>query len=129
MLWLATAELPARVSNTGALGTISPHAGMEKSGIPSKNLQFQIAKTRNLTKRPFAINIPLDLQQSRIFIDIVLKEKVRVVVTSAGNPELYTELLHKIYSASIGLRGDGCHGRRDQEFSWLQTRKNRAIRG
>jgi enoyl-[acyl-carrier protein] reductase II len=95
MLWLATAELAAAVSNTGALGTISPHAGMERNGDPSKNLQFQIARVRNLTKRPFAINIPLDLEQSGILIDVILKEKVRIVVTSAGSPEIYTELLRK----------------------------------
>jgi enoyl-[acyl-carrier protein] reductase II len=95
MLWLATAELAAAVSNKGALGTISPHGGMEKNGNPSKNLQFQIEKAKNLTKKPFAINIPLDLQQSGTFIDIVLKEKIEIVVTAAGNPELYTELLRE----------------------------------
>ena len=95
MLWLATAELAAAVSNTGALGTISPHAGMGKNGDPSKNLRIQIEKVRNLTKEPFAINIPLDLQQSGILIDLALREKVRIVVTAGGNPELYTELLRK----------------------------------
>jgi enoyl-[acyl-carrier protein] reductase II len=95
MLWLATAELAAAVSNAGALGTISPYAGMEKEGHPSENLRIQIARARDLTKKPFAINVPLDLEQSGIFIDIVLREKVKIVVTAAGNPELFTELLQK----------------------------------
>jgi enoyl-[acyl-carrier protein] reductase II len=95
MLWLATAELAAAVSNAGALGTISPHAGMEKEGHPAENLRIQIARARDLTKKPFAINVPLDLEQSGIFIDIVLREKVKIVVTAAGNPELFTELLRK----------------------------------
>jgi enoyl-[acyl-carrier protein] reductase II len=95
MLWLATAELATAVSNAGALGTISPHGGMEKNEDPSKNLRLQITKARNLTKKPFAINIPLDLEQSGIFIDIVLREKGEIVVTSAGSPKLYTELLQK----------------------------------
>jgi enoyl-[acyl-carrier protein] reductase II len=95
MLWLATAELAAVVSNAGALGTLSPHAGMERNGDPSENLRLQISKARNLTKKPFAVNIPLDLQQSGILIDVVLKERVGIVVTAAGNPGVYTELLQK----------------------------------
>lgn len=95
MLWLATAELAAAVSNAGALGVISPYAGMEKNGDPLENLRIQIAKVRNLTKRPFGINIPLDLQKSGILIDVLIKEQVQIVFTAAGNPDLYTELLHQ----------------------------------
>lgn len=95
MLWLATAELAAAVSNSGALGIISPLAGMEKYGDSIKNLQLQIGKTRDLTKKPFGINIPLDLEQSGMFIDVVLKEKADIVVTAAGDPHHYTEVLHK----------------------------------
>jgi enoyl-[acyl-carrier protein] reductase II len=95
MLWLATAELAAAVSNSGGLGIISPLAGMEKYGDSIKNLQLQIGKTRDLTKKPFGINIPLDLEQSGMFIDVVLKEKADIVVTAAGDPHHYTEVLHK----------------------------------
>ena len=95
MLWLATAELAAAVSNAGALGIISPLAGMEKHGDSSKNLKLQITKARDLTKRPFGVNIPLDLQYSGILIDIILRQGVGIVVTAAGNPDRYTELLHK----------------------------------
>jgi enoyl-[acyl-carrier protein] reductase II len=95
MLWLATAELAAAVSNAGALGVISPYAGMERHGDPSENLRLQIARAKNLTKRSFGINIPLDLDQSGILIDTVLKEKVKIVVTAAGDPHHYTEVLRK----------------------------------
>ena len=95
MLWLATAELAAAVSNAGALGMISPYGGMEKHGDPSENLRIQIAKIRESTKRPFGINLPLDLQQSGILIDVLLREKIRIIITAAGNPSLYTELLHQ----------------------------------
>jgi hypothetical protein len=44
MLWLATAELAAAVSNAGAPGIISPLAGMEKNGDPLENLRLQIIK-------------------------------------------------------------------------------------
>lgn len=95
MLWLATAELAAAVSNSGGLGIISPLAGMEKYGDSIKNLQLQIGKARDLTKKPFGINIPLDLEQSGMFIDVVLKEKTDIIVTAAGDPHHYTEVLHK----------------------------------
>jgi enoyl-[acyl-carrier protein] reductase II len=95
MLWLAAAELAAAVSNAGALGMISPFAGMEKHGDPLENLRLQIARARKLTKKPFGINIPLDLDQSGILIDTILKEKVNIVVTAAGDPHHYTEVLQK----------------------------------
>src|SRR5512139_477370 len=83
MLWLATAELAAAVSNAGALGILSPFAGMEERGDPLENLRLQIAKAKHMTKRPFGINIPLDLEQSGLLIDSILKEKVDTVVTAA----------------------------------------------
>ena len=95
MLWIANAELGAAVSNAGALGIISPLAGMESQGDSSENLRLQITKARELTEKSFGVNIPLDLQQSGILIDIILKEEVRIIVTSAGNPTHYTELLRQ----------------------------------
>jgi enoyl-[acyl-carrier protein] reductase II len=95
MLWLATARLAAAVSNAGALGIISPYAGMEKHGDPLENLRLQIAAARKLTEKPFGINIPLDLEQSGILMDTILKERVSIIVTAAGDPRLYTEVLRK----------------------------------
>jgi len=93
MFWLATAELASAVSNAGALGVISPHAGMERHGDPLDNLRLQIAAARKLTKKPFGINIPLNLEQTGLLIDLILREKVNIVVTAAGDPHLYTEVL------------------------------------
>jgi len=93
MLWIATAELASAVSNSGALGIISPYAGMGKDGDPADNLIKQIDRTRQLTKNPFGVNIPLDLKQSGLFIDLLIKEKVKIVVTAAGNPDHFTGLL------------------------------------
>jgi len=95
MLWLANAELAAAVSNSGALGIISPLAGMKRHGDSSENLRLQIAKARELTDKPFGVNIPLDLPQSGVLIDVILKEEIGVVVTAAGNPAHYTELLRQ----------------------------------
>lgn len=93
MLWLATAELAAAVSNAGAFGVISPLGGMQKDGDPSENLKKQLKKIRHFTEKPFGINIPLDLSYVGILIDIAIKEKVEVVITAAGDPCHYTEVL------------------------------------
>jgi enoyl-[acyl-carrier protein] reductase II len=99
MLWLADAELAASVSNAGALGTLSPYAGMREDGNPLDNLRFQIHRIRELTGKPFAVNIPLDLPMSGLLINLLLEESVEIAVTAAGSPELFTELLH-----SSGIR-------------------------
>ena len=99
MLWIANAELAASVSNAGALGTVSPHAGMKDDGDPLKNLRLQVHRTRQLTDKPFAVNIPLDLPSSGLLINLLLDEDVKIAVTAAGSPGLFTELLH-----SSGIR-------------------------
>lgn len=93
MLWLADAGLAAAVSNAGGLGVISPMAGMEAHGEPADNLKDQIERAKGLTKKPFGVNIPLDLRDSGLLMDLILTQKVQVVVTAAGDPRLYTELL------------------------------------
>ena len=72
MLWIATAELAAAVSNSGALGVISPLAGMEKKGDPAKNFKSQLAKMKQLTKKPFGVNILLDLDYADTLIAVAL---------------------------------------------------------
>jgi enoyl-[acyl-carrier protein] reductase II len=117
MLWLAGAELAAAVSNAGALGILSPYAGMEEDGDPQRNLRILIRRTRQLTDQPFGVNIPLDLPMSGLLIDILLQEDVKVVVTAAGNPRLYSELLysagihviHVISSARQAELAESCH--------------------
>ena len=99
MLWIANAELAASISNAGALGTISPYAGMKDDGDPLENLRLQIDRTRQLTDRPFAVNIPLDLPTSGLLLNLLIEEEAKIVVTAAGSPKPFTELLH-----SSGIR-------------------------
>ena len=94
MLWLAGAELAASVSNAGALGIISPYAGMAEDGDPQENLRLQIRQAGRLTQKPFGINIPLDLPMSGLLIDTIFQENAGIVVTAAGSPEFFTGLLH-----------------------------------
>lgn len=93
MLWLADAGLAAAVSNAGGLGVISPMAGMEADGEPVDNLKDQIEKAKGLTEKPFGVNIPIDLRDCGLLMDLILTQEVQVVVTAAGDPRLYTELL------------------------------------
>ncbi|MEJ2247566.1 MAG: nitronate monooxygenase, partial [Acidobacteriota bacterium] len=99
MLWLADARLASAVSSAGALGTLSPYTGMQPNGDAVEHLRRQIHKTRELTLKPFAVNIPLDLPASGLLIDVLLQEKVAIAVTAAGSPGIYTQLLH-----SAGIR-------------------------
>lgn len=92
MLWLADAGLAAAVSNAGALGVVSPLAGMDNGEDPSENLEKQIKKARRLTQMPFGVNLPLDLPYIGTLIDVVLREGVKVVITAAGNPSDYSAL-------------------------------------
>ncbi len=116
MLWLAAARLAAAVSNAGGFGIISPFAGMAKDGNPVKNLKHEILNIRTLTGRPFGVNIPLDLNDSGILIDLCIQEHVKVVITAAGSPEQYTDVLHAsdivvlhiISSVRQGLLAEAC---------------------
>ncbi|MBA3030957.1 MAG: enoyl-[acyl-carrier-protein] reductase FabK [Desulfobacterium sp.] len=94
MLWIADAGLAAAVSNAGGLGVISPMAGMPPHGNPVENLETQILKAKSLTQKPFGVNIPLDLRDCGLILDLLLTHKVNVVITAAGDPRLYTDLLH-----------------------------------
>jgi len=93
MLWLADAGLAAAVSNSGGLGVISPMAGMEPHGDPVENLNRQLERAATLTEKPIGMNIPLDLRDVELLIDTVLAHRVPAVITAAGDPRLYTDLL------------------------------------
>ena len=117
MLWLAGAELAVSVSNAGGLGILSPYAGMDEDADPRENLHLQIRQTGKLTDKPFGINIPLDLPTSGLLIDTALRENVKIVVTAAGSPRLFTEVLHSagilvlhvVSSVSQARSAESCH--------------------
>jgi enoyl-[acyl-carrier protein] reductase II len=91
MVWIANAELAAAVSNAGGLGLISPNAGMSHNGDQVENLKKQIEIAKGLTSKPFGVNLPiLNNPQIEALVDAVIKAKVKVVATAAGNPALYT---------------------------------------
>lgn len=85
MAWVATAELAAAVSNAGGLGLIA--AG----GAPADVVREQIKKARELTDKPFGVNVMLMSPFADEVIQVILDEKPAVVVTGAGNPGKYIE--------------------------------------
>lgn len=87
MVWCSGWELASAVSNEGGLGLIG--AGSMNEGV----LLDHIIKCKSSTNNTFGVNIPLMDPKSSSHIEIVIKEKVPVVFTSAGNPSTYTQKL------------------------------------
>lgn len=83
MAWIADAKLAAAVSNGGGLGIIS---AMNADG---EWLRGQIREARELTDKPFGVNIMLMSPYVDQVAKIVAEEKVAVVTTGAGNPSKY----------------------------------------
>ena len=86
MAWIADAELAAAVSNAGGLGIIA--AG----NADGNYVREQIRKAKELTSKPFGLNIMLLSPFADEIAQIAAEEKVRVVTTGAGNPTKYMKL-------------------------------------
>ena len=96
MLWLADAGLAATVSNSGGLGVISPLAGSKPYSDAITNLGHQIDRAYELTSKPFGVNLTLDLRDVELLIDLIMTKEIKVVITAAGDPSLFTDLFHSI---------------------------------
>lgn len=83
MAWIADASLAAAVSNAGGLGII---AAMNAN---ADWLREEIHKVRTMTDKPFGVNIMLMSPFADEVSDLVVEERVPVVVTGAGNPGKY----------------------------------------
>lgn len=89
MVWCSGWRLASAVSNAGGLGLLgagSMHPDM---------LREHIAKCREATSNPFGVNVPLMYPEIDKLMQILIEEKVKIVFTSAGNPALYTDFLHR----------------------------------
>lgn len=83
MAWVADASLASAVSNAGGLGII---AGMNSNG---EQLRAEIRKCRELTSKPFGVNVMLMSPFVEEVARVVVEEKVPVLTTGAGNPGKY----------------------------------------
>lgn len=82
---IADHRLASAVSNAGGLGLIA------SGGWDGARVREEIRKTRELTKKPFGVNILLMSPFVNEIVDVVIDEKVKVVTTGAGNPGPYME--------------------------------------
>jgi enoyl-[acyl-carrier protein] reductase II len=89
MIWCAGWELASAVSNAGGLGLLG--AGSMYPEV----LDAQIVKCKAATKMPFGVNLPLLYPNIDAHIATIIRHKVPIVFTSAGNPKTWTETLQK----------------------------------
>tara|TARA_Y100001934_G_C12273287_1_gene736084 strand:+ start:418 stop:1362 length:945 start_codon:yes stop_codon:yes gene_type:complete len=87
MVWCSGWKLASAVSNSGGLGIIG------SGSMYPEVLKLHIKKCKQATKNNFAVNIPLLYPNIDSHIDTVIKEKVPIVFTSAGNPNIWTKKL------------------------------------
>lgn len=85
MAWVSEATLAAAVSNAGGLGLIA--AGSADADI----VRREILKARELTDKPFGVNIMLMNPHVPDIAQMVTEEKIRAVTTGAGSPGKYIE--------------------------------------
>ena len=86
MAWVAEHHLAGAVSAAGGLGLIGA------ASAPAEWVRQEIRKVREMTDRPFGVNIMLMSPYAREVAQVVAEEKVPVVTTGAGNPEPYMPL-------------------------------------
>ena len=85
MAWIADASLAAAVSEAGGLGIITGTA-------PIEWIRDEIRKAKELTDKPFGVNIMLMSPHADDVAKLVCDEKVAVVTTGAGSPGKYMEM-------------------------------------
>ena len=108
MVWVSGYKLASAVSNAGGLGLIG--AG----SMHPETLQEHIQKCKKATDKPFGVNVPLFYPEMDKILDIIIREGVKIIFTSAGNPKLYTSFLknkgitvvHVVSSVKFALKSE-----------------------
>lgn len=108
MIWCSGWELAAAVSNAGGLGVIG------SGSMYPEILRTHIRKCKAATNKPFAVNVPLLYPNVEEHMAIILEEEVPVVISSAGNPAVWTEklktagrrVIHVVSSAKFAQKAE-----------------------
>ena len=106
MIWCSGWELAAAVSNAGGLGTIG------SGSMYPDVLEAQVQKCKQATNKPFAVNLPMLYPDIDKHIETIIKYKVPIVFTSAGNPKTWTAhlkshgitVVHVVSSVKFALK-------------------------
>lgn len=101
MNWATDARLVAAVSAAGGLGTLGPNAGATSPSddpqVTGERLRQQIHQVRAITDKPFAVNVPIGRGGARVFsdraVEVVIAERVPIVIVATGSPAVYTARL------------------------------------
>jgi enoyl-[acyl-carrier protein] reductase II len=104
MSWVTSAELAAAVSKAGGMGVLGPNAG-QRNATPDvvetgERMRRQIQKVRELTNKPFGVNLVVDapgtpeliVKFSEQTLKVCLEEKVPVVVMAGHSPDYAKQL-------------------------------------
>ena len=86
MAWVAEHNLAAAVSNAGGLGIIGA------ASAPPEIVREEIKKCKELTDKPFGVNVMLLNPNADEVAKIVVEEGVKVVTTGAGSPSKYMKM-------------------------------------
>lgn len=87
MQYLADPNLVSAVSNAGGLGVLS------SGGLSVEELRNRIVETKQLTSRPFAVNINLQYKNVPELVNVIIDENISIVTTGAGTPKKYIPAL------------------------------------
>ena len=106
MVWCSGWELAATVSNAGGLGIIG------SGSMYPHILEIHLQKCLAATDKPFAVNLPLLYPDIDKHIANIIKYRVPIVFTSAGNPKIWTKhlqehnikVVHVVSSAKFALK-------------------------
>ncbi|MGL4535825.1 MAG: DUF561 domain-containing protein, partial [Weissella cibaria] len=88
MAWAGTGHLAGAVSEAGGLGIIG--TGYWKAD----KVREEIRRARQVTDKPFGVNVMLLSRHIREVFDVIIEEGVQVVATGAGDPSPFIEELH-----------------------------------
>lgn len=89
MGWIARAQLASAVSNAGGLGIIETSSGDFDA------IKGEVAKMRELTDKPFGMNVALAFVKGTNVIDFVIEQGLKFVTTSSGSPDLCTQVFQE----------------------------------
>lgn len=106
MRLITLGAMAAAMSNAGGFGQIA------SSMLSPSRLRDEIRKAKNLTNKPFGINIPLHRPNAFDALELAQEESVPVITTSGGSPGKITELaratgikvLHKVSTSAMALK-------------------------
>ena len=108
MIWVSGWKLASAVSNAGGLGLIG------SGSMYPEVLREHIQKCKKATNKPFGVNVPMLYPQIDEIMNIIVKEGVKIVFTSAGNPKTWTSFLkergitvvHVVSSVKFALKAE-----------------------